>query len=547
MASRVLCVLALFLLTASLPVRAANPKISLKVQDATAAEAAAALGKAAGIPVELYAPRGIPAAAAPAPAGKASFDWSAATFGRALRQLCRQFDLMPSRRDAGYVLYPSGNAPAPANAKPVGLVEKDGIRMYATSIRVQDSRYLNFIGPNPMFGGGGLYLSVSAEMDDRDPELIAGIENASAKDDLGNLLVSEQQPRFIGGEVYNNSRYPDEWSGSLSLPMPHPKATKLLWVEGDLMAYRASKPFTVEVPLPYEGKSARKQVGDVLVVVSGYRQIPKPEDPGDEADLPGPRGGQDDQDYGPSFRTRIFAPLGARIASRTGGGYGLPPTAVGASGKTYRAANWRGWGTSSDNQMMVYNSTWVFPGMDEKPVKLVWDLVVKDEPVRLFSFHMADIPLPEPGAFLPQRVFPGRPRTEPSPERPFTERGGGILVHRVELAGKAAGEGRLQVGLSAKEGADWGPVRWTDLDVGADGAARMEDVKPGDYRLFRVYRPKTTPATSPGRWTNGELPVTVTAGKETPLPPLRWVTIPEKALSAPAGRKPPGGPALRRR
>src|SRR5437870_4442617 len=85
------------LATLALPAAAANPRISLKVENATCAEAAAALGKAAGIPVELYRPPQQEGAPAPKPNPvldeKASFDWTNIRFAQALRQLCERYHL----------------------------------------------------------------------------------------------------------------------------------------------------------------------------------------------------------------------------------------------------------------------------------------------------------------------------------------------------------------------------------------------------------------------------------------------------------------------
>src|SRR5690242_5413998 len=111
--------IALILAVIQTPARAANPKVSLKVENATAAEAANALSQASGIAVELASSPG--GALVPAPDQKASFDWTGVPFARALRQLCEQYVLLPNRRGAGYTLYAGAAAAAPV--KPVGLID----------------------------------------------------------------------------------------------------------------------------------------------------------------------------------------------------------------------------------------------------------------------------------------------------------------------------------------------------------------------------------------------------------------------------------------
>src|SRR3954451_6280871 len=102
------------------PGRSENPRISLKLENVTPAEAAAQLGRAAGLRVDFPGTFG---AALPEPAERASYDWTNTSFARALRQLCEKYNLRPSRLPGGYALYPAFNAPA-APLKRSGIVEK---------------------------------------------------------------------------------------------------------------------------------------------------------------------------------------------------------------------------------------------------------------------------------------------------------------------------------------------------------------------------------------------------------------------------------------
>jgi hypothetical protein len=193
----------------------------------------------------------------------------------------------------------------------------------------------------------------------------------------------------------------------------------------------------------------------------------------------------------------------------------------------------------------------MFPGMEEPPVKVTWNLIAKERPERLFSFRMTDIPLPEPGVFVPRRTVPPRiVRSGPAPpNRPFYEAGGGTLVTRVQIGGKPAGEGTLQLGLAPKEGSGWGPTRWLDMDVAGDGIGRLADVKPGTYRVLRVFRPRQVPKTDGvvrGRWLGGEVDVVVAAGKESGGPVLQWVTLPDPVKKPAAGPPKKPMPARRR-
>jgi hypothetical protein len=527
------------------PARGDNPRVSLKVENATLEDAASALAQAAGVTLEVNLPKFPPGAALPpgAPSTeKVTFDWTNSSLARAMRQLCEKFNLRPARRPGGYQLHPTFQPPG-VEPKRVGLVEKSGVRLFARSINVYDSRGVNFVDANNAWGGNArVNLTLGAEMGDGDGEAVAGIENVTARDDQGNFLVNDQQQAFH--YVDNAAPFPDEWHGSVNLPGPHPKAKKLAWVEGDFVVFRSVRPVRVEIPLPLKEKSVRAQAGELIIAASRYRVIPKAEPENDEADLPGPRFGAQPAASGPIVRVRVFVPIGTRYSSRAGG-WGMPPFAVGASGKSYPAQTFHGGSSGSDGQWTVFDTTWMFPGMEEEPVKLVWDLVEKTRPEKLFSFRMADVPLPAPELFV-ARLQPAPRPSVPAPSRPFYEQGGGTLVSRIEVAGKPASEGTLQIGLAAADGAGFGPVRWTETAVSPAGSALLEDVKPGRYRLLRVYRSRTPlPEPEEGRWVNGEAVIEILAGKETSPAVLRWVTQPAPPAARPAARPPAARPTAR--
>src|SRR5579872_6634351 len=87
---------AVVLLATALPrAWAENPRLAIKVPDATLEEAASQLSKASGIEVRPPVTPPNPAAV-PVPANRCSFDWSDITFARALRQLCDRFNMRPN-------------------------------------------------------------------------------------------------------------------------------------------------------------------------------------------------------------------------------------------------------------------------------------------------------------------------------------------------------------------------------------------------------------------------------------------------------------------
>ncbi len=217
------------------PALAANPILKVHLEEANALEAAKALAKAADVEVDLYTeqiPPGAQRPKVPQLEERYSFSWNNISFARALRQLCQKYNLMPGRKQGGgYVLYPANNAAPPPNQpkKRVGLFEKNGYRVYARSVSVNSNRSLRFVEGGADWDNSNLNLEIGAELPEGEAAAIAGVERVTAKDDLGNLLVSDQGQRFYGGGGWG--QFPDEWMGYANLNGPHPRAKKLLWIE----------------------------------------------------------------------------------------------------------------------------------------------------------------------------------------------------------------------------------------------------------------------------------------------------------------------------
>ena len=89
------------------------------------------------------------------------------------------------------------------------------------------------------------------------------------------------------------------------------------------------------------------------------------------------------------------------------------------------------------------------------------------------------------------------------------------------IHGKPAQEGVLAFGLS-HIGEDEG-VEWYEAAVDNIGVARIITLKPGEYRLFRIFHPKdTTVSLGEGEWKNSEVRIRLRLGKEVEPEPLRW-------------------------
>ncbi|HTE20882.1 MAG TPA: hypothetical protein VK689_21160 [Armatimonadota bacterium] len=524
-----LCWLVVSLLTLSIvspPAAAANPQVTVKVENATASEAVAALSRASGIALDLQLPDRAAAANDPQVAkvletldARASFAWSNMSFARALRQIATRFQLHVMPNDPGYMLMPNPwigvDAPR-VPQKPVGLAEVQGHRLYPLSLRIERQHELNFQAALPpglrVPHNSRLQVQLWCELGEGDAATITGVENLTAKDDRGNILVGEVRSGRMGRGFRTQQAYPDQWSETVSLSGPHPHATRLEWLEGDLMTYSVNESSVLEIPLPITGQGPRGRLGAMTVQAIGL-------------DV---KAGQDEgQPASAQLNLNLAVPAELRAGMPLDQA-NITAVLVGASGKLYRVGGINGGGSGEGEMHQASFGV----GLPEEPlVKIRLQAVERAAPRRLVTFRMKDIPLPREGIFAARKVAPPpvRPRRPaPQPVRPVTEKGGGILVSQVLIQGRPAGEGTVAVGVAARTRDGWSALRWTDVDLGKDGALRVEGLQPGTYRILRIYHPKEVPSLpGPGLWSGGELEIQVVEGKETSLPPLRWVTSPE--------------------
>jgi hypothetical protein len=68
---------------------------------------------------------------------------------------------------------------------------------------------------------------------------------------------------------------------------------------------------------------------------------------------------------------------------------------------------------------------------------------------------------------------------------PLYARDGGSLSFGVKPAPHAGG--RFVVGLSRREGAQFGPWRWVELGLDPQGMGAMAHLRPGSYRVARTW------------------------------------------------------------
>ncbi|HTE20719.1 MAG TPA: hypothetical protein VK689_20325, partial [Armatimonadota bacterium] len=361
----VLLVAALLAVVTPVPGWGANPAISVRAREVTLTEAAAILEKAAGVPIEVRLLIGPPFPAPEVdPELRTSFDWSASTLGKALRELADRYGLHASARPGGgYVLMSVFGGARLKPYHPVGAVERDGFRIGLRSLTVQRER-------GAAQGGGSLSLGLWVDVLTGDVESIAGIENVTASDDRGGILLTTQSSS-------GSTLLPDGWGSTFRLDPPHPGATRLKWIEGDLILYRRLKPFRFEIPLPLPESGATRQRGEVEVevvtIVPGKAEVPT--DPIER------------QHAGPTVQVRLRHPRGFTIDS-AGSSWGAAPLLAGISGRTYAPNAMSGGDRGSTEQILSNEFDYRFPAIDEPLAAVVFNLVQKEDPETQVYFRL---------------------------------------------------------------------------------------------------------------------------------------------------------------
>jgi hypothetical protein len=98
------------------------------------------------------------------------------------------------------------------------------------------------------------------------------------------------------------------------------------------------------------------------------------------------------------------------------------------------------------------------------------------------------------------------------------------VVSTVLVRGQPAGEGIVLLGLSRQQApGTWGAWRWKEIATDAGGRWALEHLRPGRYRVVRLWRPQPRQEPSPqsaAGWINARQEFQVVEDRQVALPPL---------------------------
>jgi hypothetical protein len=394
--------------------------------------------------------------------------------------------------------------PSPSLLRLSARLEEQEVSVDET--RLNYSRILDlFTRPEARYNGM-LTLDLSGVVGGVETSRFLGLGNVVARDDRGSLLTQRRRGilQTTGGGFQGL-----KWTQSITLNSLHPEARALTWLEGDLLAFGRVEKSDTEVPLPLPAGGIRKESGVLRIEVDAQDEL-QPETPA----------GQPVPPHQYRLRGRVIGPAGTELTDAQGGRW--QPLLIGRSGAVYHPAR------AYDS---VVNGRWEFRCRYEvrEPVeRIAFKITARTDLEPVASFRLVPVPLPEPRPFLPpkaslqavrkrHRIIAGEVRLAA-----FQQEGGADLVLPVRLGDQPATEGTLRVGVSVQTPQGWGPLRWAEAEI-ADGEVRLRDLKPGTYRVLRAYQaPEPAEQPSGGRWSGGELKITLRTGQETTAQPLLW-------------------------
>lgn len=456
----------------------ALPRVTLKVEDATLHDVLRQVRNQTGWTLIGPNTEGEEGYRPPPTAGRARFAWTDAGLGRVCREVGQAYGLRPVHQGGNLVLFRAEPFPA---APPPGSFTRGGA-VFTPGKVSQDQREV--VAPGKPQPPRPFLLPLTVRAPDGDPDTLYSLDNLRALDNLGREIILPR-PAVVWDGAIATGGPPDEWRPVLDLGVLDSRIRKLTLLDGELVLFRHVRTERVEMPLSSSTPYTRK-LPDVDLTVSHVQAA-------------GP------QSYIVHFQAAWAADT--VVSTAHGSPFWPYPGVRLQSGKIVR---WRprslSRSTSAERQIAAMEGT--CDGIPtDPPVALVWDFLIKSSPDRRVAFRLQNIAIRgDAGVALAA--------------------GMGGISSTVHGEGDRPGGGLVALGLARKAGAGWGPVRWHLRETDDAGAVVLENVEPGEYRVFRTFNPRNPhgdPENLSARWDRTPLEVQVQAGKVVALPPLKRV------------------------
>ncbi|MBI3909938.1 MAG: hypothetical protein HY320_03280, partial [Armatimonadetes bacterium] len=249
--------------------------------------------------------------------------------------------------------------------------------------------------------------------------------------------------------------YVNQWPYNVRLAPLDGYASRLRELTGELLAFTRVRPVRLEFDLTQAARVQTETAEGVEVRLEGWER---------------------DGD-GFVVHTRTTWPGDADLIGR-GIARNLSPYLVDAQGRPMRVADDETEiveDQSARNQCTQRLEFASF-GVVGMPRRLVFELLLRERPLRSIPFRLQNVPFTPNGS---------PPRQDPAG---VVDPAGGTLDVRLSLPAGAPGDGELSLGLARKVGARWDAWRWMEVVPDAEGLIQLEGIRAGVYRLLWRYR-----------------------------------------------------------
>lgn len=326
------------------------------------------------------------------------------------------------------------------------------------------------------------------------PALARNIEGLDPR--IVAYAAPETQVPFMSYAVEDtNPLVTGVWRGLLMAQEIELSVSRLQRLQGQLVVYPRARLVTLDFPLA--GKLPQVQEAE------GFRATLK-----QSRVQAGSLGVIVDTEWPPGISlTRLNPEAPDGITALTAAGSTLIPQRGGSSA-----------GKHGENTVRTHTLT--FTDVKEVPAKLRVQVMVRSGTPERIPFTLPDLVMPDAldlRAELDEESGWGLLQEG----HPLYMDPGGTLA--VPVRGAAPGAGRLLVGLAPREGQAWGPWRWVEAVPDERGQALLSHLRPGTYRVARVWLPgqddTPRPALPPPSLDTPE--VEITAARTVALPPLQ--------------------------
>jgi hypothetical protein len=275
-----------------------------------------------------------------------------------------------------------------------------------------------------------------------------------------------------------------EYRQRLHLTLPDERSVRVRTLAGSLQLFRKITPVRVEFPLQGEETSGSDSREGVQVRLESARW--------NGSDLRG--------------STRVSWPESIDVVGR-GISRNEIPYVVDEKGRVYRSFAPR-YTRSREAGTRVLEQSFHFEDLEARPVKIGYELWVKEDPSDALPFRLNNLALPEPA----------EPAIRPEQRPFFAAEGGAVTLKVLDRAGKAI-EGEVTLGVARKSATGASAWRWIEVITQPDGTVKLDHLQPGVYRITRLFR--AAPGSKALTDQRGPIEVTVVAKKDVALPVLK--------------------------